>query len=197
MDLVTAMAARLLVLGALAAGCRRTVSVRTTAPPDAPPAIKSAINDTIAALFKDTALVAVAASHARSFNLRTSSQRDSLRAVLRRERALWRARRPRDYRFLLRVGCFCPGQLGWVLMEIRNGQPPRAWDRKGTVVPINDWQTFSIDGLFDHFESAVDRYSGVEIAFDSRWHFPAYVSTVVLPGPDTWAIYEARGLRAP
>ena len=150
------------------------------------------------AFFKDTGSAGNGlgtVSGVRSFDLRTPGQRDSLRATLRRERALWSAGGARDYRFLLRVGCFCPGTRGWLLMEIRSGQLLRAWDKTGKAVPISDWNTFSIDGLFDNLERSLDRSSLVAIAFDSRRHFPTYVRTVALPGPDSWGIIEARGLQ--
>jgi hypothetical protein len=150
------------------------------------------------AFFKDTGSAGNGlgtVSGVRSFDLRTPGQRDSLRATLRRERALWSAGGARDYRFLLRVGCFCPGTRGWLLMEIRSGQPLRAWDKTGKAVPISDWNTFSIDGLFDNLERSLDRSSLVAIAFDSRRHFPTYVRTVALPSPDAWGIIEARGLQ--
>jgi hypothetical protein len=35
----------------------------------------------------------------------------------------------------------------------------------------------------------------VGVAFDPRWHFPVYIGTTRLPGPDNWSIVEARGLR--
>ncbi len=108
---------------------------------------------------------------------------------------LWRAGSPRDYRFLLRVACFCPGVRGWLLMEVRSDRPLRAWDRTGNAVALTDWNTLSIDGLFDNLERSADRDGLVQVAFDPRWHFPAYVRTVALPGPDAWAIIEARGLR--
>jgi len=52
-----------------------------------------------------------------------------------------------------------------------------------------------IDDLFDNLNRSADRDAVVELAFDSRWHFPAYVRTVALPVPDAWAIIEARALR--
>ena len=160
-------------------------------------AVGRLVEDTIRidAYFKDTVLVAVAESKARTFGLRTQRQRDSLRAVLRRQRAQWRARRPPDYRFLLRVACFCPGVRGWLLMDVRKSQPLRAWDPTGKVVAISDWNTFSIDGLFDNIERSIDRDNVVQVAFDPRWHFPAFVHTVALPGPDMWATIDARALR--
>jgi len=152
----------------------------------------------VSAFFKDTGSAnngLGAVPGAKSFDLRTPGQRDSLRATLRKQRALWSAGGVRDYRFLLRVGCFCPGTRGWLLMEVRGGQPLRAWDRAGKAVPITDWNTLSIDGLFDNLERSLDRQGLVDIAFDSRRHFPTYVRTVTLPGPDSWGIIEARGLR--
>jgi len=108
---------------------------------------------------------------------------------------LWRASSPPDYRFLVRTGCFCPGVRGWLLIEVRRGQPLRAWDRAGRSAPLSDWDTFSIDGLFDFLERSADRDAAVQVSFDPRWHFPTYVYTRALPGPDMWAVIEARGLR--
>jgi hypothetical protein len=60
---------------------------------------------------------------------------------------------------------------------------------------LSDWNTFSIDGLFDILERSADRDATVQVSFDPRWHFPTYVYTRASPGPDMWAIIEARGLR--
>jgi hypothetical protein len=84
---------------------------------------------------------------------------------------------------------------GWLLMEVRRGQPLRAWDRAGRSVALSDWDTFSIDGLFDMLERSADRDASVQVSFDPRRHFPTYIYTRALPGPDMWAIIEARGLR--
>ncbi len=148
----------------------------------------------VVAVFKDTPRVTLSVPEARAFNLRIPGQRDSLRAVLRTERELWESGGPRDYRFLLRVVCFCPGR-GWLLIEVRNRHPMRAWDRAGKPATLSDWNTFSIDGLFDNLERSVDHDGAVQVAFDPRWHFPAYARSVALPGPDAWTIIEARGLR--
>ncbi len=147
------------------------------------------------AFFQDTALVTVSPAEARTFTLRAPSQRDSLHAALRKERELWRSNGPQDYRFLLRVACFCPGGGQWLLMEVRRGQALRAWDGAGNSAIVSDWNTFSIEGLFDNLERSAERDAVVQIAFDPRWHFPAYVRTVTPPGPDSWAIIEARALR--
>ena len=152
-------------------------------------------NPARAALFRDTAGSSFAPPDAREFDLRRPAQRDSLLVLLAAERRRWQANRPRDYRFLLRVGCFCPGLRGWHLIEVRDDQAPRAFDRAGRAVSLTDWDTFSIDGLFDNVRRSTDRNAIVRIAFDSRWHFPWYVSTSYLPGPDAWSIVEVRGFR--
>jgi hypothetical protein len=148
----------------------------------------------LAAFFKDTSLASNGLADRRLREFRTPAQRDSLRAVLRSERELWRARAPQDYRFLLRAACFCPGQRGWLLMEVR-GRTLRAWDRTGKPASLSDWGTFSVEDLFTTLEQTADRDGSVQIGFDPIWHFPAYVHTAALPGPDMWATYEARGLR--
>jgi hypothetical protein len=190
----------LLVLGVFPVACHKNARVQSNA--DVGPVIKDTagvvapITDTsVIALFKDTAVASVFSAEGQTFKLQTPGQRQSLRATLRKERELWQARKPRDYRFLLRVGCFCPGTRGWLLIEVRSSQPKRAWDRAGRSAALTDWNTFSIDGLYDNLERAADNVGEVQIAFDPRWHFPKYVYTVVLPGPDAWSTIEVRGLR--
>ena len=186
--------AKLLVLSCLIVACYRAVPVMPIPAKNIGPG--SIVQDTagVIAFFKDTGHV-VNFPEARTFRLQTPGQRDSLRTALRGERTLWRASSPPDYRFLLRTGCFCPGVRGWLLIEVRRGQPLRAWDRAGRSAPLSDWDTFSIDGLFDFLERSADRDAEVQVSFDPRWHFPTYVYTRALPGPDMWAVIEARGLR--
>ena len=155
---------------------------------------KAATADTsVTAIFKDTGSTRVFSAEGQRFKL--PEQRQSLRGLLKKERALWQAGKPRDYRFLLRVGCFCPGTRGWLLVEVRSGQPLRAWDKAGKSAALTDWNTFSIDGLYDNLEQSVERNGHVQIAFDPRWHFPRYIGTVTLPGPDAWSNTEVRGFR--
>ena len=190
----------LLVLGVFPVACHRNARVQSNA--DVGPVIKDTagvvapITDPgVVALFRDTGVVSVFSAEGQTFKLQTPGQRQSLRATLRKERELWQARKPRDYRFLLRVGCFCPGTRGWLLIEVRSSQPLRAWDRAGRSAALTDWNTFSIDGLYNNLERAADNDGEVQIAFDPRWHFPTYVRTAALPGPDAWSIIEVRGLR--
>jgi hypothetical protein len=155
----------------------------------------TATRDTsVPVFFRDTAPSIAFHSEGRTFNLQTVTERESLRAAIRKERELWRSRKPRDYRYLLRVGCFCPGPRGWLLMEVRTGQPLRAWDKTGRAASLTDWNTLSIDDLYENLEKWSDRNAEVQIAFDPRWHFPSYVRTSMRV-PDAWSITEARALR--
>jgi Family of unknown function (DUF6174) len=147
----------------------------------------------IAAFFRDTGRTVILGSHGRTFDLRRSRQRDSLRVRVARERRRWRARKPTDYAFLLRVSCFCPGQRGWLLMAVRQGQPLQAWDPSGKNVALTDWNTLDIDALFDNLERSIAPNAMLQVMFDPRWHFASYVHTTVLPGPDMWGTVEARG----
>jgi hypothetical protein len=189
----------LLVLGVFPVACHRTAPVRKNA--DVGPVIRDtavvvAITDTsVVALFKDTAVVSVFSAEGQTFKLQTPGQRQSLHATLRKERALWQARKPRDYKFLLRVGCFCPGSRGWLLIEVRSSHPLRAWDKAGKSVALTDWNTLSIDGVYDNLERTADRDGEVQIAFDQHWHFPTYIRTNAARVPDAWSIIEARALR--
>ncbi|MGZ3331412.1 MAG: DUF6174 domain-containing protein [Gemmatimonadaceae bacterium] len=186
-------------LGVLPAACHKAARAQRNG--DVAPVINDTVrvaapltDPSVIALFKDTA-ASVFPAEGQIFKLQTPAQRQSLRAAIRKERELWQAGKPRDYRYLLRVGCFCPGTRGWLLMEVRSGKLLRAWDRTGKSVGLTDWNTVSIDGLYDNLERSADINGEAQIAFDSRWHFPRYVRTTALPGPDSWSITEARALR--
>ena len=156
---------------------------------------KHAVQDPgVLAFFKDTGAVTIF-SDARVYRLARPGQRDSLHSMVRRERAVWRARGPQKYRFLLRAGCFCPAVRGWLLIEVRPGKPLRAWNRTGTPAPLTDWDTISIDGLFDYIERSTDANVAVQLKFDPKLHFPTYVYTSGARAPDTWSVMEARALR--
>lgn len=144
-------------------------------------------------LFADSGIGPVTAGGG-TFDLQIPGRRDSLRTMLANERAAWETARPRDYRFLLRVQCFCPGQRGWLLMDVR-GDALEAWDRSGRPVPLTDWNTLTVNGLFHMLEQAAGRDALVEVGFDRRWHFPASIRTRARRVPDAWSIVEARGFR--
>jgi hypothetical protein len=193
----TALSA-LSALGIFLVACHKTVPVQNNSDvvrviKDTARVIVTIADTTFIAFFKDTATGRVLSAEGQIFKL--PAQRPSLRATLRKERELWQAGKPREYRFLLRVGCFCPGTRGWLFIEVRDGKSLRAWDRTGKSAPPADWNTFSIDGLYDNLERTASIDGEVRIVFDPRWHFPRFVHTVALPGPDTWFTIEVSGLR--
>jgi hypothetical protein len=190
----------LAAVGVVVVGCHK--GARAHGNPDVARADKDTIgvvapvtDPSVVALFKDTAVVRVSSAEGRTFKLTTTAQRETLRATLRRERELWNAAKPRGYRFLLRVACFCPGNQGWLVMDVRINEPLRAWDRTGKSAALTDWNTFSIDGLYDNLERSAEINGQVQIVFDPRWHVPSYVHGIALPGPDAWWTIEVRALR--
>ena len=149
----------------------------------------------VIASFKDTAVGTVARADARTFTLKTPEQRDALHERIEKERYIWRTTGPENYRFLLRTQCFCPGVRGWLLIEVRRNQPLRAWDRTGKAAQLRDWDTFSIDQLFDNLDISAASNPTVQVGFDPALHFPAYAYTTASQLPDTWSIIEVRGLK--
>jgi Family of unknown function (DUF6174) len=148
----------------------------------------------IAALFKDTTPSNAFVTEGRDYRVQNAADRQALQAVLKTERALWEARKPREYRFLSRTECFCPGPRGWLLVEVRANQPLRAWDRAGRRVNAGDWFAFTIDNLYDNLDRVNNQQSQVQIAFDGHFHYPRYVRTSMIY-PDGWGITQIRALR--
>lgn len=170
-------------------GCHRAVTTKRNV----------AANTGLSGFFEDTlgANSPAAPEGSRTFNLQTPGQRDSLHAKTKRQREMWRAGGARDYHFLLRASCFCPGQQGWLLLEVRDGQAVRVWDRGGKSVPLTERNNYSIDGLFDLLEQDADRNDVVEVAFEERWHYPVYIRTDARLGlPDDWGILQVRGFKS-
>ena len=149
----------------------------------------------IAAMFKDTTPSNARVAEGRTYNVQRPAERQALGDALSRERQLWQAAKPANYRLLFKAECFCPGPQGWLLMEIRAGRPSRAWDNTGRPAVRNDWSTFSIDQLFDGFDRRNDQLSQVQIAFDERLHYPRFLRTSMI-FPDGWSILQIRALRA-
>ena len=175
------------LLSVIATACQR--AVRHDEPSDAP-----AVSQSRADFLKDTVLGVVHYSSGREFDTRKPVLRDSLGVLLKAQRALWQAAAPRDHRFLLRVQCFCPGQKGWQLVEVRGGQL-RAWDSSGKAAATGDWSVFTIDQLYDNLLRGLERPAMVNIVFDARWHFPSYVRWSAPVYPDSWSITEIRAFR--
>ena len=93
------------------------------------------------------------------------------------------------------MACFCPDPQR-LLIEVRAGTVARVWDAAGRAVPITERTNYSIDRLFDILDQHAERDDVVEVRFDLRWHFPAYIRTDVSLGhPDDWGVIDVRGLR--
>jgi uncharacterized protein DUF6174 len=182
-----------ILLAAIPLACHRPVRPSER---DAPPDRLVVQNPTRAEFMRDTAVGIVHFASARSFDLQQAGMRDTLRRIVDAQRRLWQAEAPREYRFLLRVQCFCPGQRGWVMIDARDGKPLRAWYGSGQAAALTDWSVLGIDALYDNLQRSVERDARVQVAFDARWHFPAYTSTTASARlPDTWSIVEVRAFR--
>lgn len=155
---------------------------------------RAIVDPKIAAMFKDTAPSNALGAEGKTYNVQRTAERQALNNVLTRERRLWQAGKPANYRLLFKAECFCPGPQGWLLMEIRTGRPSRAWDNTGRPATRNDWTQFSIDQLFDGFNRPNDQLSQVQIAFDERFHYPRYLRTSMI-FPDGWSILQIRALQ--
>ena len=180
--------AGLAALTLVGTGCHRAVTSRENV----------AVNTGLSGLYEDIvgANSPAPPEGSRTFNLRTPGQRDSLHAAINRQREMWRAGGVQDYHFLVRASCFCPGQQGWLLLEVRDGQPVRVWDRGGKPAPLTKDNNYSVDRLFDLLEQDADRDDVVAVGFDDRRHYPVYISTDARLGlPDDWGIIQVRGFR--
>ena len=153
------------------------------------------VDRSVTAFFKDTLPSQVFYARGRIFRPQEPTLRKEFVATLKRERGLWRSRMPSHYKYLLRVACFCPGIRGWLLIEVDNARVLRAWYPSGKSAELTDWNTISIDALYDNLERMGDKNFEVQIDFDPRWHFPTYTRTSGARVPDSWSIIDARALR--
>jgi len=95
-------------------------------------------------------------------------------AELQQRRAAWVARGIDNYRYELRISCFCAGDIRRpVLVEVRSGAVSKVWDLE-TARPVADVTPYpTITGLYD---KAVEMRSGgghVSVAYDTNLGFPA------------------------
>jgi len=157
--------------------------------------VVTVVDRSVAAFFKDTTPSQIFYARGRIFRPKEPTLRKELVATLKRERALWRSKKPSHYKYLLRVACFCPGTRGWLLVEVDNARVLRAWYPSGKSAELTDWNTISIDALYDNLDHAGDNNFEVQIDFDPRWHFPTYIRTSGARMPDSWSIIDARALR--
>ena len=153
------------------------------------------VDRSVAALFKDTLPSHVFYARGRIFRPQEPTLRKEFLTALKTERDLWRSKKLTHYKYLLRVACFCPGTRGWLLIEVDNARVLRAWYPSGKSAELTDWNTISIDALYDNLERMGDKNFEVQIDFDSRWHFPTYTRASGARMPDGWSIIDARALR--
>jgi len=156
------------------------------------PANYNSRDSSIAALFRDTIPSTRYPEQGRTYNVQNPAERQALETTLARERALWNAAKPRDYRFLTRSECFCPGPTRWLLLEVRHDQPVRVWDANGRPVETTAYR-LNIDALFDNLARFPAALTQVQIAFDDQWHYPRFLRTS-MAYPDGWSIVVVRGL---
>ena len=86
---------------------------------------------------------------------------------LQEKRAAWVARGIDDYRFELRISCFCAGDITRpVLVEVRGGAVAKVWDLE-TVNPVRDRSPYrTVTALFDAAIAERSRGGNVSVAYD-------------------------------
>jgi hypothetical protein len=92
---------------------------------------------------------------------------DAQRAELQRNEALWAKQHLRDYRFRLRVLCFCPG--GRVTITVRHGKPSGA--------PVDRRGLDTVPEMFAAIQRALDRGAdSVNVRYSAHRGFPRWVA---------------------
>jgi uncharacterized protein DUF6174 len=99
-----------------------------------------------------------------------ADDRASQRRALNKNRTLWAQQHVRDYRFRLRVRCFCPEARRAVIVTVRDGRPRGAggFQKRLDTVPE----------LFSAIRRALDdsRAGEVAVRYDRRRGFPRTAS---------------------
>ena len=127
-----------IALGVIPVACRqrapvqRQADVRREVKKDTTRVVVPIRDTSVVVFFRDTAPNVVGA-RGRTFNLQKPEGRATLATTMRKERELWRSSKPRNYRFFLRVGCFCPETRGWLLMEVRQWRAPASLGQDGSI----------------------------------------------------------------
>lgn len=120
--------------------------------------------------------------------------REQLRADFAHNRAIWTGQHLRDYRFRLRVRCFCPGAGHPVTITVRAGRP------RGATGFLKQLDT--VPDLLREVGSALDdpRAGDVVVRYDARRGFPrtASIDRIKNAVDDEigWTIDRFRPLRA-
>jgi hypothetical protein len=133
---------------------------------------------------------------ARTFTLTNPATRDSLLAVIRRERSAWQASGVRNYEVMVRLRCFCPGPQEWVVVQVRDGRTTALRSFAGRTLPLTRENDYNVDRLFEILGQNAMRDDVVEVAFAPGSHVPVYIRTDWRLGlPDDWGIFEVRNFR--
>jgi Family of unknown function (DUF6174) len=99
--------------------------------------------------------------------LAIAGTRGQERRALAHNRAVWKEQHLRDYRFRLRIRCFCPASVrGPITVTVRNGRPHGATDFQKQIDTVPE--------MFAQIERAVgDKRAGdVDVKYSSRRGFP-------------------------
>jgi hypothetical protein len=98
------------------------------------------------------------------------TDRDAQREALAENRSLWTSQHLRDYRFRLRVTCFCTSRGHAVVISVRNGRPHAAAGGRRRLDTIPE--------LFAAIRRALDDPDSgdVTVSYDHRRGFPRRAS---------------------
>ena len=93
---------------------------------------------------------------------------------LQQHRAAWVARKVENYRFQLRISCFCGSDITRpVLIEVRGGAVVNVWDVE-TTKPVTDKSRYpTITSLFDAAIAERSRGGSVSVSYDRATGIPA------------------------
>jgi hypothetical protein len=113
---------------------------------------------------------------------------------LQQKRATWVARGIANYRFELRISCFCAGDIARpVLVEVRGGSVSKVWDLE-TVNPVRDVSPYkTITALFDAAIAERSRGGNVSVAYDRTFGIPIRLEVGTIAN-DAGILYLLGGL---
>lgn len=98
------------------------------------------------------------------------------RQQLRTHRRLWDEAKITEYRYTLKVGCFCPPEVvAPVIAHVRDGQPVSlTYKESGAAVASTFLANYdTMDELFRVIESAIDsRADMIKVAYDPELGYP-------------------------
>src|ERR1051325_1577677 len=91
-----------LLLGVILIACHRH-AVQNDNPPERETVNRATVDPKIAAMFKDTAPSNALAGEGKTYNVQRTAERQALKDLLTRERRLWQAAKPANYRLLFQA----------------------------------------------------------------------------------------------